>query len=57
LESALIRSNVLHDKGDAVLRKKLFLSVTCPSPGLGVDHHLLCHRILRSWTVELSHCA
>jgi hypothetical protein len=29
-----------------VLRKKLFLSIARPSPGLRVDHHLLCHGIL-----------
>jgi hypothetical protein len=31
-----------------VLRKKLFLPVTGPSPRLGVHHHVLRHRTLHT---------
>ena len=44
LERGLVRSDVFDDKRDTVLRKKLFLPVTGPSPGLRIDYHLLRHR-------------
>ena len=46
LKRRLIRSDVLDDVCDALLRKKLLLSVARASPGLGVDDHLLRHRTL-----------
>ena len=44
LERSLVRPDVLDDKRDAMLRKKLLLSITRPSPGLRIYHHLLRHR-------------
>jgi len=50
LECSLVRPDVLDDKRDAVLRKKLLLSITRSSPGLRIYHHLLRHRHrLRFW--------
>jgi len=50
LECSLVRPDVLDDKPDAVLRKKLLLSITRSSPGLRIYHHLLRHRHrLRFW--------
>jgi hypothetical protein len=44
LERGLVRSDVFDDKRNTVLRKKLFLPVTGPSPGLRIDYHLFRHR-------------
>jgi hypothetical protein len=39
----LILANVLIDEGDALLRKKLFLSVARPSTRLGIHDNRLSH--------------
>jgi hypothetical protein len=55
LERSLVRPDVLDDKRDAVLRKKLLLSITRPSPGLRIYHHLLRHPLLlvSSWPLQI----
>lgn len=52
LECSLVRPDILDGKRNAVLRKKLLLSITRPSPGLRIYHHLLCHcHRLRFWPI------
>jgi hypothetical protein len=47
LESGLIGPDILVHEGDSFSRKKLFLLVAGPSPGLRVHDHLLGHCLLR----------
>ena len=44
LQCSLVRPDVFDDIRDALLRKKLFLPVARPSPGLRIDHHVFRHR-------------
>ena len=55
LECSLVRPDVLDDKLDAMLRKKLLLPITRPSPGLRKHHHLLRHRhlLVSSWPLKI----
>jgi hypothetical protein len=41
----LVCLDILIHKGDALLRKKLFLLVACPSPRLTIDDDVLCHQL------------
>ena len=43
LERSRVCANVLVHEGHALARKKLFLLVATPSPGLAVHNDLLCH--------------
>ena len=48
LERGLVRADIFGHKRNTVLRKKLFLSVTGPSPRLGVHDYVLRHRTLHT---------
>ena len=45
-EGLLVRPDILRHELDPLLRKKLFLPITRPSPGLRVHNNLLCHGLL-----------
>ncbi len=45
LKGCLVFLNVLIHEGNALLRKKLFLLVACPSPWLTVNGNVSCHQI------------
>ncbi len=44
LQSCAVLLDILIDKGNAILRKKLFLLVACPSARLTIDDDVLCHQ-------------
>lgn len=44
LKGCLVFLNVLIHKGNALLRKKLFLLVACPSARLTVNDNFFCHQ-------------
>jgi len=46
LERGLICPDIFVHKRDPFVRKKLFLLVAGPSPGLRVHNNLLCHGLL-----------
>jgi hypothetical protein len=47
LPGLLVSSDIFRLEGNALLRKKLFLCVASPSPGLDVQNDLLRHCLLR----------
>lgn len=45
IKGCMVFLNVLVHEGNALLRKKLFLLVACPSPWLTVDDHFFGHQL------------
>lgn len=44
IKGCMVFLNVLVHEGNALLRKKLFLLVACPSPWLAVNGNFFCHQ-------------